>query len=130
MKTKEACLREVEEELLKLDYEITALKFRVEEMSSEVMRECYHKVKVLRHRYDFLETQVHRLRDADDENWKALYQETDRSLGEMLILLESVDTLVRTGLTDEVDDLADLPWLIPEDMSTLTHTPKKEMPRQ
>lgn len=117
MNTKEVCLREVEEELLKLDYEITTLKFRVEEMSPEEMRECYHKIKVLRHRYDALESQVQRLREAQEENWRPLYQETDHSLGEMLILLESVDTLVRTGLTDEVDDLADLPWLIPEEVS-------------
>jgi archaellum component FlaC len=117
MNTKEVCLREVEEELLKLDYEITTLKFRVEEMSSEEMRECYQKIKVLRHRYDALESQVQRLREAQEENWRALYQETSGSLGEMLTLLESVDTLVRTGLTDEVDDLADLPWLIPEEVS-------------
>jgi uncharacterized coiled-coil DUF342 family protein len=114
MNTKEVCLREVEEELLKLDYEITTLKFRVEEMSSEEMRECYQKVRVLRHQYDYLEGQVQKLREAQEENWRALYQETDGSLGEMLTLLESVDTLVRTGVTDEVDDLADLPWLIPE----------------
>lgn len=115
MNAKETCLREVEEELLKLDYEVTTLTFRVEEMSSEVMRECYHKIKLLRHRYDALETQVQRLRDVKDENWRVLYQETNRSLGEMLTLLESVDTLVRTGITDEVDDLADLAWLIPEE---------------
>ena len=114
MNTKEVCLREVEEELLRLDYEITTLKFRVEEMSSEEMRDCYQKIRVLRHRYDDLEGQVQKLREAQEENWRPLYQETDHSLGEMLILLESVDTLVRTGLTDEVDDLADLPWLIPE----------------
>ena len=116
MNTKEVCLREVEEELLKLDYEITTLKFRVEEMSSEEMRECYQKVRVLRHRYDDLEGQVQKLREAQEENWRALYQETDGSLGEMLTLLESVDTLVRTGVMDEVDDLADLPWLIPEEV--------------
>ena len=116
MNTKEVCLREVEEELLKLDYEITTLKFRVEEMSSEEMRECYQKIRVLRHRYDDLEGQVQKLREAQEENWRSLYQETDGSLGEMLTLLESVDTLVRMGVMDEVDDLADLPWLIPEEV--------------
>jgi hypothetical protein len=102
MCTRETYLQDVVAQLLKLNFEITLMKFRVEQALPEVMRECYCHVKPLLDQYQAAETQIQTLEEEQGESWVDLRPEIDRSLQELSDSFESVGTLVRMRLAEEV----------------------------
>jgi hypothetical protein len=102
MCTREIYLQDVVAQLLKLNFEIILMKFRVEQAMPEVMRECYCHVKPLLDQYQAVETQIQALRGEPSETWVELCPGIDRGLQELSDSLESVGTLVRMRLCEEV----------------------------
>ena len=109
MCTREIYLQDVVAQLLKLNFEITLMKFKVEQAMPEVMRECYCHVRSLRDQYRIVETQVQALEEEQDETWVDLCPEIDRGLQELSDSFESVGTLVRMRLSEDVYIPVDLP---------------------
>jgi hypothetical protein len=109
MCTRETYLQDVVAQLLKLNFEITLMKFRVEQAMPEVMRECYSHVKFLRGQYRAVETQIQTLEEEQGESWVDLCPGIDRGLQELSDAFESVGNLVRMRLAEEVCLPMDLP---------------------
>lgn len=109
MRTRETYLQDVVTQLLKLNFEITVLKFRVEQAMPEAMRACYCHVKSLLDRYQAMETQIQALEEEQNEDWVSLRPGIDHGLKELSEACESVDTLVRMRLSEEVCFAGDLP---------------------
>lgn len=86
MYTRKMYLSDVTRQLLLLDYEITLLKFRVEEAIPEVMRECYGQVRGLLEQYELVEAQVRDLEEMPEDAWTDHCAEVDRALGQLLNL--------------------------------------------
>lgn len=108
MCTRETYLRDVVAQLLKLDFEITLMKFKVEQAMPEVMRECYCQVRSLQDQYRFVETQIQALGEEQDETWVDLCPEIDRGLQELSDSFASVGILIRMRLSEEVCPPVDL----------------------
>lgn len=109
MHTRETYLRDVVAQLLKLNFEITLMKFKVEQAMPEVMRECYCHVKSLRDQYQGVENQIQTLEEEQAETWEDLCPEINRGLRELSDTFESVGNLVRMRLAEEVCPPIDLP---------------------
>ena len=102
MCTRETYLQDVVAQLLKLNFEITLMKFKVEQALPEVMRECYCHVKSLRDQYQGVESQIQALEEEQGETWEDICPEIDRGLRELSDAFESVGNLVRMRLAEEV----------------------------
>jgi hypothetical protein len=109
MCTRETYLQDVVAQLLKLNFEITLMKFKVEQAMPEVMRECYCHVKSLRDQYRSVETQIQVLEEEQGETWEDLCPEIDRGLRELSDAFESVGNLVRMRLAEDFCLPIDLP---------------------
>lgn len=70
MSKKKVSLREIELRLMPLFYEINVLKFRVEESCPEVRARYRDLLVNLSAQYNFVETQVRKLKDSQDESWE------------------------------------------------------------
>jgi hypothetical protein len=70
MLRKKVSLREIEIQLMPLFYEINVLKFRVEESRPEVRARYRDLLTNLSSQYNFVETQVRKLKEAQDEAWE------------------------------------------------------------
>lgn len=64
---KKTDLHEIEVQLMPLFHEISVLKFRVEESCPEVRARYREMLTTLSSQYNFLETQVRKLKEAQDE---------------------------------------------------------------
>lgn len=102
METKQTYTQDVTAALLKMDFEILRLRFRVEEAMPEVRRTCYRHIKFLRDQYNFTEIQVKQLEQTEEEDWRDCCEGVERSLDELSVSLEAVGTLVRNRLNDKV----------------------------
>ncbi len=70
MGIKKVDLHEIEIQLMPLFYEINVLKFRVEESRPEVRARYRDLLANLSSQYNFVETQVRKLKEAQDEAWE------------------------------------------------------------
>ena len=70
MGIKKVDLREIELQLMPLFFEINVLKFRVEESRPEVRARYRDLLISLCSQYNFVETQVRKLKEAQDEAWE------------------------------------------------------------
>jgi hypothetical protein len=64
---RETDLHEIEVQLMPLFHEISVLKFRVEESCPEVRARYREMLTTLSSQYNFVETQVRKLKEAQDE---------------------------------------------------------------
>jgi hypothetical protein len=83
MAVKKVDLREIEIQLMPLFYEINVLKFRVEESRPEVRARYRDLLTNLSSQYNFVETQVRKLREAQDEAWEEQLTVITRNLQEL-----------------------------------------------
>jgi hypothetical protein len=83
MVTKKIDLREIEIQLMPLFYEINVLKFRVEESCPEVRARYRDPLITLSSQYNFVETQVRKLKEAQDEVWEEQLTVIEHNLQEL-----------------------------------------------
>jgi hypothetical protein len=103
MSTKETYLRDLVIQMLKVNFEITVLAFRVEEAMPDVRRDCYRHVRSLQHGYKDVESKVEAfIVEGQDDNEGEGYDEIDRAVKELLRLLEREGTAIRGRLQDKV----------------------------
>jgi hypothetical protein len=83
MGIKKVDLHEIEIQLMPLFYEINVLKFRVEESRPEVRARYRDLLANLSSQYNFVETQVRKLKEAQDEAWEEQLTVITRNLQEL-----------------------------------------------
>ena len=83
-------LHEIEVQLMPLFHEISVLKFRVEDSCPEVRTRYRDLLITLSSQYNFLEAQVRKLKEAQDEAWEEQLTVVRHNLEELQKKFEQV----------------------------------------
>lgn len=103
MSTKETYLRDFVTQMLKVNFEITVLAFRVEEAMPDVRRDCYRHVRALQDCYKDVEDMVQAfIIEGPGDGEGERYDELDCAVQELTRLLEREGTAIRGRLYDKV----------------------------
>ena len=115
MNTRETYLRDLVTQMLKVNFEITVLSFRVEEAMPDVRRDCYRHVRALQDSYKNVEDMVQAfIIEGQGESEEGRYDEIDCALQELLRLLDCEGTAIRGRLSDRVYFREELPGSLSE----------------
>lgn len=124
MSTSETSLRDLVAQMLRMNYEITVLAFRVEEAMPDVRRACYQHVSALQDGYQRVENMVQTFIEAQDENGGERYDEIDCAMQELQRMLAHEGSAIRGQLSDKVYFRELVPGSLPEDVKTRTRNKK------
>lgn len=114
MSTKETYLQDLVTQMLKVNFEITVMAFKVEEAMPDVRRDCYRHVRSLQDGYKDVESKVEAFimeGQGDDEGER--YDEIDCAVQELTRLLEREGTAIRGRLYDKVNHSKESPRTSP-----------------
>ena len=115
MNTRETYLRDLVAQMLKVNYEITVLAFRVEEAMPDIRRDCYQRVRSLQEHYRDVEDLVQTfVIEGQGDSEGERYDEIDCALQELLRLLDCEGTAIRGRLADRVYIREELPGSLSE----------------
>lgn len=102
MVTNQIYLADLVTQMLKVNYEITVLEFRVGEAMPAAFKACYPHIKTLRDGYKDVESKVRAVIEGLEGDTEVTCAEIERSLAELLRLLDLEGGAIRGCLSEQI----------------------------